>query len=95
MAGQLLAAGADPNAALKMGETPLMTASRSGNLQIVALLLEKGAKVNTAEDERGQTARMGESAQRQAHVSALLIGNNAYLQPRGGGWYRLSVTLSG
>ena len=42
----LIKAGADENARCQRGETPLIKAARNGNLQIIELLLEKGANVN-------------------------------------------------
>jgi ankyrin repeat protein len=66
MVTRLLAAGADPNAALQLGETPLMTAARAGGLDVVELLLAQGADVHAQEKERGQTALMWAAAQRHA-----------------------------
>jgi ankyrin repeat protein len=57
MVRTLLGAGADPNLALLLGETPLMAASRSGNPDVIAQLIDKGANVN-ARGPRGQTALM-------------------------------------
>ena len=58
----------------------------------MALLLEQGANVNTAEDERGQTALMWAVAQRHADIVALLIENNADLHARTEVWYQLENT---
>jgi ankyrin repeat protein len=46
MVRRLLAAGADPKAALLLGETVLMQASRTGNAEVVEMLLTAGADVN-------------------------------------------------
>jgi len=54
----LLRGGADPNSANPGGETALMTAARTGKLDAVTLLLDKGAAVNAKENVRGQTALM-------------------------------------
>ena len=51
----LLKAGADPNHALPGGETPLMTASRTGKVEAVRALLAQGANVER-KGSRGQTA---------------------------------------
>jgi ankyrin repeat protein len=51
----LLDHGPDPNQALPGGETPLMTASRTGKAAAVHALLAKGAQVD-AKETRGQTA---------------------------------------
>ena len=50
----LLKAGADPNAALVAGETPLMTAARTGKAGAVQLLLARGATVDAREPVRGR-----------------------------------------
>lgn len=50
----LLAAGADPNAALESGETALLRAASKGRLEVVRLLLGAGADPN-AEREDGFT----------------------------------------
>jgi ankyrin repeat protein len=52
----LLEAGADANWANPGGETLLMTAARTGRLDAVELLLERGAEVDRREGVRGQTA---------------------------------------
>ena len=58
MTKKLLAAGADPNAALLSGETPLMQAARLGNVETVHALLAGGADPNAQEKNGGQTALM-------------------------------------
>ena len=50
----LLKAGADPNAALPGGETPLMTAARTG-----ALAVGEGAARARREGRRARTRRAG------------------------------------
>ena len=47
-AAALLAAGADPNAVTTFGETPLYTATKRGNIDVMLALLEKGAEVDHA-----------------------------------------------
>ena len=54
---KLLAAGANPNAALPTGETALMTVARAGSLEAVNALLARGADANAAETAQAQTAR--------------------------------------
>ena len=69
----LLDAGADPNAVLGEGETPLMTAARTGNTAAVRLLAVRGANVNATEAWRGQTALMWAAAENHEAVARLLI----------------------
>jgi ankyrin repeat protein len=68
----LLDAGADPNAALRGGETPLMTAARTGRLGPVQALISRGADVN-ARERRGQTALMWAAAEGHDEVVAALL----------------------
>ena len=44
----LIDGGADPNEQLPLGRTPLMVASRTGNLEAAWVLIENGADVNLA-----------------------------------------------
>ena len=69
LAGHLIDAGADPNAALPGGETPLMTAARTGKAEAVKALLAHGAKVDAREQTRGQTALMWAAAEGNAAPS--------------------------
>jgi ankyrin repeat protein len=69
----LLNAGADPNAALLEGETPLMTAARTGNADAVRLLLARGANVNAVEKWKQQTALMWAAHEGNAEVAKVLI----------------------
>ncbi len=50
----LLKAGADPNLALPGGETPLMTAARTGALGAVKALLAQGAAVDAKDAGAGR-----------------------------------------
>ena len=50
--------GADANEHLPLGRTPLMAASRTGNVDAMKVLLDHGAEVNTKETLRGTTALM-------------------------------------
>jgi ankyrin repeat protein len=70
---RLLDAGADPNQGLAEGETPIMTAARTGVVEAVELLAARGAVVDAVEAWRGQTALMWASAEgHSATVRALL-----------------------
>src|SRR5258707_15066052 len=78
----LLAAGADPNAAIGQGETPLMTAARTGTITGVRALLERGANVNAKESYRGQTALMGAVAENHAQAPNVLLDRGAEVNAR-------------
>ncbi len=51
----LLEAGSDPNTSVRYGTTPLMMAAQSRDAATIAILLAKGAKIETR-DNRGYTA---------------------------------------
>ena len=70
------------NAALPSGETPLMTAARTGIVIAVRGLLSHGADVNAREGSRGQTALMWAVAQRHPDVVRLLIESGADIRAR-------------
>jgi ankyrin repeat protein len=58
-AGPLIAAGANVNAVNVDGQTVLMLAARSGSLEVVKTLLDKGAGASiNAKDKRGRSAMM-------------------------------------
>src|ERR1051326_3594771 len=61
----LLKNGADPNSALPGGETALMTAARTGNVQIIETLVARGANVNARGPEFGETALMVAASENQ------------------------------
>jgi len=76
----MLQSGADPNLGNDDDETPLMLAARAGSLPMVEALVKAGAKINTREKFRGQSALMwavGTSTQGAAAVTELLIRNGA------------------
>ena len=70
MVEKLLAAGANPNAALLNGETVLMTCARTGEIGAVKALLARGANVNAKEPSHDQTALMWAAAQKHPEVVA-------------------------
>ena len=53
---RLIKAGANPNATMEKGSTPLIWAAYLGNAKIFNVLLSSGANANIA-DERGKTVR--------------------------------------
>src|SRR5204863_1612456 len=77
MIDALIHAGADPNSANPGGETALMTAARTGKLDAVKLLLDRGAAVNAKESVRGQTALMWAVLENHPDVVKLLIARGA------------------
>jgi len=79
---QLLKAGADVNAALPGGETPLMTAARSGKPEALKLLLAHGANVNAGETSRGQTALMWAASSGNVAAIRTLVEAGANVQAR-------------
>jgi ankyrin len=79
---KLLAAGADPNAALMSGETALMEASRVGNIATVRALLSAGADPKVQESKGGQNALMWAVSQRQAAVADELVKHGADVSAR-------------
>jgi ankyrin repeat protein len=88
MVRKVLAAGADPNAALLSGETLVMTAARTGSREVVEQLLEAGADPN-GKGERGQTALMWAAAQRHAGVVDALLRYGADVHARSDVWEQL------
>jgi ankyrin repeat protein len=75
----LLARGADPNVADKLGTTPLMLAALSGDPKTVTALLDGGADPNARETARGETALMFAAASGRADAANVLLD-------RGGDW---------
>ena len=67
----LLDAGGDPNATAPTGETALMTATRTGTTDAMALLIERGASVDAREPTFEQTALM--LAVREDHPAAVAV----------------------
>ena len=77
--------GADPNAALPGGETPLMTAARVGSLASVKVLLARGATVDAKDERRGQTALMWAAAEGDSAMVSTLLELGADLRARSNG----------
>jgi uncharacterized protein len=78
---QLLAAGADVNAANKFGKTALMMAVEADNLDTVALLLTRGAEIN-ARTVAGCTALTFAAENGHIGITALLIERGANVHDR-------------
>jgi uncharacterized protein len=79
---RLLAASANPNAALLSGETVLMSCARSGEATGVRALLGRGASVNARESAHNQTALMWAAAQAHPQVVQALIARGADVRAR-------------
>jgi cytohesin len=82
MVEKLLKAGANPNAALLSGETALMTAVHTGNVEVVKLLLAHKADVNAKEPARGQTALLWAVAEKRPEIARVLVEHGANVQAR-------------
>jgi ankyrin repeat protein len=85
MVHRLLEGGANPNAALLAGETPLMVAARSGYPDVVEQLLARGANVN-ARGSRGQTALMWAVSQKHPDVVKVLLAHHAGFKLKSDVW---------
>src|SRR5579864_4548127 len=77
MIESLLKAGADPNSSLPGEESALMTASRTGKVDAVKVLIAHGANVNFKESKRGQTALMWAAAEGNTAVVQELVEHGA------------------
>ena len=78
----LINAGADPNEHLPLGRTPLMEASRTGNVDAIKVLLDHGADVNAKETLRGTTPLMWAADEGHAPAIQLLIQRGADIKAR-------------
>jgi ankyrin repeat protein len=74
---KLLDAGANARAALPSGETALMTAARTGSMEVLQLLIARGADVNAKEKSHGQTALMWAAAYDHPDVLKALLSADA------------------
>ena len=79
---RLLGAGANPNTALPDGETVLMTAARTGEVDAVRVLLDRGADIRRKHPAKGQTALMWAAAENNAGVVKLLVERGADVKER-------------
>jgi len=80
--GALLEGGADPNEKLPLGRTPLMIASRTGNVAAMTALLDKGADPNAREALRGTTPLMWAADEAHAPAVTLLVARGADVKAR-------------
>jgi len=79
MVDLLLNAGALPNVGR---ESAVMMAARTGNADVMKLLMAKGGDANTKESDRGQTALMWAASERHSDVLRLLLENGADVHAR-------------
>ncbi len=82
---QLVRSGADPNDplhAVNAGETPLMLAVRSGEVDAVKVLLDVGANINETETWNGQSALMWAAVEGHVPVVQMLIDHGADIHAR-------------
>jgi ankyrin repeat protein len=86
----LLAHGADPRLARTDGETPLMLATRLGQVEIMRLLLDGGADVNAKEKRFDQTALMWAAGHPAA--TRLLLGHGADIHSVSKTW-KITATI--
>jgi ankyrin repeat protein len=77
MIDAFLRAGVNPNTANPGGETALMTAVRTGKLDAIRLLIDRGADVNAKEEVRGQTALMWAVLENHPEAVKLLLEKGA------------------
>src|SRR3989442_9855905 len=68
----------DPNVHDAEGNSPLLNAAAAGHVQVVRLLVEKGAAVNVAND-RGMTPLSGAVLNGHTRVVAALVDSGADL----------------
>jgi ankyrin repeat protein len=73
MIARFLDAGADAKSTLPGGETMLMTAARTGRVEAVRLLIDRGADVHAKESRRGQTALLWAAAEGNVEVIQTLL----------------------
>ena len=79
---RLLAAGADANRGLLVGETVLMRCTATGDPAAVRALIAHGAEVDATEPENGQTALMWAPAHRHPEVTRVLLRHGAAVDSR-------------
>ena len=87
----LIKGGADPNEKHPLGRTPLMEASRTGNVDAMKVLLDHGADVNAKETLRGTTPLMWAADEGHAPAIKLLIERGADIKAQlesGRAWTR-------
>ena len=83
IADMLLKAGANPNLPDRQGRTPLHRAVESGNLEVVATLIDHGAEINRQNGEGNTPLHLAANGNQQKIVELLLAkGANARIKNR-------------
>ncbi|AYJ87443.1 ankyrin repeat domain-containing protein [Sphingomonas paeninsulae] len=82
MIDALVQAGGDIEGFNSQGHTPLILASYNGNASTTAILIDKGASVDTPDLGRGNTALMGCVFKGYDEIAALLINAGADVNKR-------------
>lgn len=77
-----LLSAVDPNICDQYGVTPLMDACRFGRLACVRVLVEKGAKVNSADKEKATVLMHACSGESSGDIIEFLIGHGAKCNKR-------------
>ncbi len=70
--------GADINIANELGITPLMVSAKSGNIEIVKILVLNGARLNT-KDNKDFTALYYATASNNINIVKYLVQNGAQI----------------
>lgn len=78
----LIEAGADPNVVLPEGETILMTAARTGQPDLLRLLIDRGARVEAREKWYGETALIWAVAENHPDATKVLLERGADVNVR-------------
>ena len=91
---ETLAAGANPNQPVEVGNTALSTAAFHGQLDVMRLLLEKGGKVN-ATNEDGNTPLHVAAFMGRTEIVQLLLAKGASVTQRNGRRETAIDTVSG
>lgn len=73
----MLDIGADPNLRSSYGSTPLWTAMIVKKLEIIRILVEKGANVNVHEEENGDTPLHSALIEGREDIAAYLLEHGA------------------
>ncbi len=99
---RLLASGAEIGARNSEDQTPLMLASAEGHVNVVTLLINKGAEVNAvANPQKGvhislkRTALLAAATQGMSEIASLLIQKGADVNARNGRGETALMWLSG